>query len=53
MNTLTNVTINSSFERGVHSVVRLQKKSEGTTIIPTPKSATAKDTTNALVLVRS
>ena len=53
MNTLTNSTINPSFERGVHSVARLQKKSEGTTIIPTPKSATAKDTKNALVLVRS
>ena len=40
MNTLTNVTINPSFERGVHSVVKLQKKCEGTTINPTPKSAT-------------
>ena len=53
MKILANATINPSFERGVHSVTRLQKKSEGTAIIPKPKSATAKDTTNALVLVRS
>ena len=53
MNTLTNVTINPSFERGVQSVVRLQKKCEGTASIPTPKSATAKETMNVLVLVRS
>ena len=51
MNTL--ITIISSFECGVHSVARLQKTLEGTAIIPTPKSATAKDTINALVLVRS
>ena len=30
-----------------------QKKSEGTAIIPTQKSATASETRNALVLVRS
>ena len=53
MKILTYVTINLSFELGVHSVARLQKKCEGTAIIPKPKSATAKDTANALVLVRS
>ena len=53
MNTLTNLTINSSVEGGAHSVARLQKKREGTASIPTPKSATAKDTMNVLVLVRS
>ena len=53
MKTLTNITINPSFELRGHSVARLQKKCEGAAIIPTPKSATAKDTTNALVLVRS
>ena len=53
MNTLTYVAINPSFELRGHSVVRLQKKCEGTAIIPTQKLATAKDTTNALVLVRS
>ena len=53
MNTYKNITINPSFECGMHWVARLQKKREGTIIIPTPKSATAKDTTNALVLVRS
>ena len=46
-------SISKDSKRGVHSVVRLQKKWEGTTIITTPKSATAKDTTNALVLVQS
>ena len=51
MKTLTNITINLSFESGVHSVARLQKKCEGTSNIPTPKSATAKDTMNVLVLV--
>ena len=40
MNTLKEITINTSFERGEHSVRRLQKKCEGTAIIPTPKSAT-------------
>ena len=40
MNTLKKITINPSFERGGHSVRRLQKKREGTAIIPTPKSAT-------------
>ena len=53
MNIHKNITIDLSFERGVHSVARLQKKREGTAIIPKPKSATAKDTTNAFVLVRS
>ena len=48
----TNVTINLSFERRVHSVARLQKKRKGKASIPTPKSATAKDTMNVLVLVR-
>ena len=33
-------------KRGVHSVVRLQKKRGGTAIIPSPKSATASETTN-------
>ena len=42
MNTLTYVVINPSFELRGHSVVRLQKKCEGTAIIPTPKSATAR-----------
>ena len=53
MITSTNVTNNFSFERGVHSVARLQKKRKGTASIPTPKSATANDTMNVLVLVRS
>ena len=53
MKTLTNITIDPSFERKAHSVARLQTNCEGTASIPTPKSATAKDTTNALVLVRS
>ena len=53
MNTLTNIIINPSFELGGHLVVSLQKKREGIAVIPTPKSATAKDTMNVLVLVRS
>ena len=52
MNTLTTITNNPSFKGGVLSVGWPQKKREGTASIPTPKSATAKDTTNALVLVR-
>ena len=37
MNSLTKITINLSFER-LHSVARLQKKCEGTAIIPKKKS---------------
>ena len=37
----------------LHPVFMWQKKSEGTAVIPTQKSATASETRNALVLVRS
>ena len=38
---------------GSHLLATSQKKSEGTALIPTRKSATANETTNAFVFVRS
>ena len=52
-NTHTLIICKLAFLSEMHSFTMLQSKREGAANIPKPKSATAKDTTNALVLVRS
>ena len=52
-NTYTLITCELAILSEMHSFTMLQSKREGAANITTPKSATAKDTTNALVLMRS
>ena len=52
-NTYTLITCKLAILSEMHSFTMLQSKREGAAHIPTPKSATAKDTTNTLVLVRT
>ena len=52
-NTQTLIICKLAFLSEMHSFTVLQSKREGAANIPTPKSVTAKDTRNALVLVRS
>ena len=53
MNTHTFITNELAFLSEMHSFIMLQRKYEGAAIIPTAESATAKDTMNVLVSVRS
>ena len=50
-NTLVNI-IGKKWSIGSHQLANSQKKCEGTVVNPRKKSATAKEITNALVLVR-
>ena len=52
-NTYTLITCKLAILLEMHSFTMLQSKREGAVNIPTLKSATVKDTTNTLVLVRS
>ena len=51
MNAHTYITNKLAFLSEMHSFIMLQRKCEGAAIIPTAKSATAKDTMNVLVSV--